>query len=57
MEALRKIKIALKAARVNKGYSQKNAAIHLGVSQETPSSWKNGRTQPDAEKIRILEEL
>lgn len=47
-------KISLKAARVNAGYSQKEAATHLGISNCTLCSWENGKTypgQPMIEKI------
>ena len=47
-------KITLKAARVNAGYSQKEAADKLKVSNKTICSWENGETYPSAEKIDMM---
>lgn len=50
-------KISLKAARVNAGYSQKEAARLLGVSNKTLCNWENGKTfpgQPAIERICTL---
>ena len=44
-------KISLKAARVNAGLSQKEAAILLGISNKTLCSWENGKTFPDQPRI------
>ena len=45
------LKISLKSARVNAGYSQKDASMKLGVSNKTLSSWESGITVPKADKI------
>lgn len=50
-------KFTLKAARVNKGLSQKSAAAVIGVSNKTLSSWENGITTPTADKIPVICEL
>ena len=47
-------KISLKAARVNAGYSQKEAAILLGISNKTLCSWENGKTFPDQPMIERI---
>ena len=47
-------KISLKAARVNAGYSQKQAAILLGISNKTLCSWENGKTFPDQPAIEKI---
>lgn len=50
-------KISLKAARVNAGFSQKEAAVLLGISNKTLCNWENCRTFPDQpmiEKICVL---
>jgi DNA-binding XRE family transcriptional regulator len=50
-------KISLKAARVNAGLSQKDAAKALGISNKTLCSWENRKTFPDQpmiEKICVL---
>lgn len=45
------VKISLRAARVNAGYSQKEAADLLEVSNKTLGNWENGITFPPADKI------
>lgn len=44
-------KMTIKALRVNKGLTQEEAAMDLGVSQKTLSNWENGVTYPDAKAI------
>ncbi len=44
-------KITLKAARVNAGLTQKEAATSLGVSNKTLSNWENGVSVPKANQI------
>lgn len=51
------VKISLRAARINAGYSQKDAADKLGVSNKTLGNWENGVTFPPADKIQALCEL
>jgi DNA-binding transcriptional regulator YiaG len=36
----------IKALRKNKGWSQADLAIHLGVQQSTVSRWERGDTKP-----------
>lgn len=45
------VKISIRAARVNAGYLQKEAAERLGVSNKTLGNWENGITFPPADKI------
>ena len=47
-------KISLKAARVNAGFSQKEAAKTLGISNKTLCSWENGKTYPDQPMIEKI---
>ena len=47
-------RISLEAARVNAHLTQKAAAKHLGVSNNTIVSWEKGKTFPSAEKIDAL---
>ena len=47
-------KISLEAARVNAGYSQKEAAKALGVSNKTLSLWECGKAYPKADKIAAI---
>ena len=51
------VKISIKAARVNVGLSQKEAADRLNVSNKTLGNWENGITFPPADKIQDICEL
>ena len=51
------VKISIRAARVNVGLSQKDAADRIGVSTKTLGSWENGITFPPADKIPVICEL
>ena len=44
-------KFTLKAARVNAGFTQKEVANLLGVSNLTVSNWENGVSYPNAVQI------
>lgn len=46
--------ITLKAARVNAGYTQKTAAKLLNISNKTLCAWENGRSYPNAKKIKDI---
>ena len=48
------VKISLRAARINAGYSQKEAADLLGISNKTLGNWENGITFPSADKIQAI---
>lgn len=43
--------ITLKAARVNKGLTQRQAAELIGVTAETIGSWETGKRSPNLDKI------
>ena len=43
--------ITLKAARVNAGYTQKEAAKLLHISNKTLQNWESGKSYPNADKI------
>ncbi len=47
-------RISLKAARVNAGFSQKEAAKKLEISNKTLCSWENGKTYPDQPMIEKI---
>ena len=51
------VKISLRAARVNAGYSQKEAADLLGISNKTLGNWENGITFPPVDKIPAICQL
>ena len=50
-------KITLKAARVNVGLTQKEAAKRLDVSNTTLCNWENNVSVPKADKIDAICEL
>lgn len=51
------MKLTLKAARVNSGFTQKYVAKHMHVNASTISSWEAGKTFPTANKLAQLCEL
>lgn len=51
------MKITLKAARVNKGFTQKTAAEKIGVTKDTISNWECEKSYPDAVHIKIIENV
>lgn len=58
MTAYRKYpKITPAAARVNAGLSQSEAAKRINISKETLSNYENGRTVPDWDTVRKIEEV
>ena len=51
------MKMTLKAARINAGLTQVDAAKHLGISPSTLISYEAGRTYPDVEVLKKIEVL
>lgn len=51
------IRITLKAARINRNLSQKEAAKALKVSNKTLWNWEKGLSVPKADKIDAICEL
>lgn len=49
--------VTLKAARVNRNMTQAQAADKLGVTSETVRSWEKGKTFPNTEQIRKIEDV
>lgn len=49
--------ITLKAARMNKGYNQYDAAKLIGVSSDTLSNYERGKSFPDVPIIKKIEEV
>lgn len=49
--------MTLKAARVNAGLTQTEAAKQLGVTKNTLSNWELGRSFPTVPQIRLIEDL
>ena len=50
-------KISLEAARVNARFTQKDAAKALGISVATLRNYESGKTTPDWNLVRRIEEL
>ncbi len=51
------MKITIKAARVNKNLSQKEAAKLIGVSKDTVGAWDRGKSMPNAKYIPAIEKV
>lgn len=49
------LKMTLKAARVNAGLSQKEAASKIGVTSDTLGNWERGKSYPNAINIKQIE--
>lgn len=49
--------ITLKAARLNKGYDQNQAAKLIGISPDTLSNYERGKTFPDVPILKKIEEV
>ena len=49
--------MTLRACRVNKNLTQKEAAKKLGISRESLSNYELGRTFPDVPLIKKIEQL
>lgn len=50
-------KITLAAARLNAGYTQREAAKKLGISPKTLWKWENGKSQPKPNNIDAICDL
>lgn len=51
------MKWRLSACRVQAGYTQKEAAKEIGVSEQTVIRWEQGASAPNMEKAQKLSEL
>lgn len=49
-------KLTLKAARVNKGFTQAEAAEKIGVSTNTLCAYERGTTFPDVRVLKRIED-
>lgn len=49
--------ITLRAARMNKGYDQDQAAKLLGISSDTLSNYERAKSFPDVRVIKKMEEV
>lgn len=50
------MKITLKAARVNVGFTQKEAAAKIGVTEYTVFNWEKRRSFPNVKNLKAIEE-
>lgn len=48
------LKVTLEAARVNRHFTQKEAAMKLGVSNKTLFNWEKGISFPPADKVSLI---
>ena len=51
------MKVSYKAARINAGITQKDAADNLGITQGTLLSYEKGYREPKADMLRRMYEL
>ena len=51
------MKLTLKALRINKGYTQEQAANLIGVSVDTLANYEKGLTYPDIPVLKKIEEV
>ena len=54
---MQNIKLTLKAARVNRGLTQKETAKKLGISESTLFNYEKGKTLPNSEIIYRMSKL
>lgn len=47
--------MTLKAARINKGFTQKQAALLIGCAEDTIGNWERGLSFPDIPQLKKLE--
>ena len=51
------MQMTLKAARVNKGLTQKEAAAKLGIGEDTMGRYERGLSFPDVVTLKKIESL
>lgn len=51
------MKMTLKAARINVGLTQKQAADLLNVSKDSVSNWERGKSFPDVPILKRIEKI
>ncbi len=49
--------LTLRAARVNGGFTQTEAAKQLGIHRYTLARWENGRVSPSVDQFKALCDL
>ena len=48
------MRLSLNAARINAGYTQKNAAKHLKISEDCLYNYESGRSYPNVLTIKKM---
>lgn len=51
------MKLTLKAARINAGFTQQQAAEQLNVSKDTVSNWERGKSYPGVPALKKMEKV
>lgn len=51
---IKQYKISLKAARINAGMNQTQAAERIGVTKETIINWEKNKTEPKLNQVKML---
>ena len=51
------LKISLKAARVNAGLTQEQAADRIGIARQTLVNYETGKTFPDIKTLRRIADV
>lgn len=51
------MKLTLRAARINKNLTQKQAAAQLNISKDTLAKWKRFIKYPDVMQLKKIEDL
>jgi len=51
------VQITMKAARVNKGYTQQEAANLLNTTKDVVSNWERGISFPDVIMLKKIEQV
>lgn len=51
------MKVTLRAARINKSLTQKEAANELGISKDTLAAYEKGKSFPNVRMIEKIEKL
>lgn len=54
---MEKMKLTLKALRINNNLTQEEAGKKLGVTKDTISRWENAKSFPNVKQIKEIEKL
>lgn len=54
---MEKMKLTLKALRINKNLTQEEVGKKLGVTKDTISRWENAKSFPNVKQIKEIEKL